>query len=258
MTDNSAQSVQSVQSAQSYKLLTEKIANKNKLIFFLLIKSHVYSIIGNKKDLSFLSEPSDINHSNVKLKTYLFNIFKPSTLLMQNSVSDDDSKQKLIRDNLIKETNQKVNKFINCLFIPTQEQTDTTQEQTDTTTCDEACCVEILRDFICDDCDFIHPFISFESVSKIISPNVKSIIIQQLLYRTQLLHDRSNKKCDDITFEKIRTLDELLEYAIFQAKYGQFSEIGYMMSMTYLDENPYEVFNKPTILDEILVKYNLV
>ena len=55
--------------------------------------------------------------------------------------------------------------------------------------------------------------------------------------------------------DNVKTLDELLEFAIFQANYSQFSSIGYMCNMKYSDNDPYHVFNKEIEIDKILKLY---
>jgi hypothetical protein len=114
------------------------------------------------------------------------------------------------------------------------------------------------NNFLINDQDFNHPFVPYDAIQKL-SPNVKFVIKQILLSHTQLLHDTKNcissDKMSDIISDNIKTLDELLEYAIFQAKYGQFSSIGYMCHMSYLDNDPYDVFDKDTETDKLLRTY---
>jgi hypothetical protein len=108
--------------------------------------------------------------------------------------------------------------------------------------------------FLVDDQDFNHSFVPYDAIQKL-SPNVNFVIRQNLLSHTQLLHDMKNRVSNDIISNNIKTLDELLEYAIFQAKYSQFSSIGHMCHMSYLDNDPYDVFNKDTETDQILRLY---
>lgn len=211
---------------------------KVKLIFFLLVKSHIYSCFGRKIDSNFLNSLDDINESNDKLISYITKKMKP---LISPTTSDED------KDNIIKKTNEEVSFLTDYLFGSLTEKSN------------EDNLIDMLKYyFLVNDQDLSHPFIPQESVQKL-SSNVKFVVSKILLSDTQLLHDsKSQKKREElyeIINDNIKTLDNLLEYAIFQARYSQFSSIGYMCNMTYSDNDPYDVFNKEPEIDKLLRTY---
>lgn len=178
-------------------------------------------------------------NQNETLKKY---IAKKIASYISSAISEEE------KNTIIQESNEEASFLMNYLFGTLNENLETKL--------DEEKLIDMFKYyFLINDQDFNHPFIPQESVQKL-SPNVKFVISNILLFHTQLLHDSKNQKKSDELYEiindKIKTLDELLEYAIFQARYSQFSSIGYMCNMTYSDNGPYDVFNKESYIDKLL------
>ena len=221
-----------INSLYKYKI---DLVLKIKLIFFILIKSHIYSDFSEKLNFNFINSLHDIHKTNDNLKKYILK----THLEKKDSVKEQSDKGiELLTSVLFDDiTTNEINKNHEQLIINI-----------------------LIENFLSYDHDFNHPFIPDIAIQNL-SPNVKFIVTQFLLSHTQLLHDKTksyNKSILMLINDNVKTLDELLEFAIFQANYSQFSSIGYMCNMKYSDNDPYDVFNKKSDIDKIVKEYNII
>lgn len=233
-------------SEQIAKLSKLPKQEKIKFIFFCFVHAHGYSIRGNKLDRDFLLTLNDICTTNENLKKFIYDQFNPFLSEQELAIIGDYSTSKI-------NENTEFTVYNVILLL------------TDLNFCefiDEKVLVKLLiNSFFNYYQDFSHPFVGINDDFNKLSHNVKkgiSIILQDHI---ELLHNDKPQNYEKSQYDKfiefIQTIDELLEFSLFIAKYGKLSSIGYFINMKYKNNNPLDIFNKKTLIDEIIESYGI-
>lgn len=233
-------------SEQIAKLSKLSKIEKIKLVFFSFVNAHIYSMLGKKLNRDFLLTPNDITTTNEKLKNFIYDRLKP---FMWRSDKEKMSEEELNKVN--EDTDRDVK---NILLLLTDSNFCELME-------DNVLVKILMNKFFSYDQDFSHPFVLVNDDFNKLSNNTKKSISIFLQDHMQLIHDNKPREYSDFLFDKcvenIQTINELLEFALFTAKYSQFSSIGYFINMKYADENPLDVFDKKTLIDQIIESYDV-
>ena len=233
-------------SEQIAKLSKLSKIEKIKLVFFCFVNAHIYSMLGKKLNRDFLLTPNDITTTNEKLTKFVYDRLKPF-------ISRSD-KEKMSEEELNKVNEDTDRNVKNILLLLTDSNFCELME-------DYELIKTLMYSFFSYDQDFSHPFVLVNGDFDKLSNNTKKSISTILQYHMQLIHDEKTSKYHDSLFDRftfhIKTINELLEFALFTAKYSQFSSIGYFINMKYTDDTPLDVFNKNTVIDQIIESYNI-